>query len=159
LQKLIFYYITDSNTAFAKYRTGDLDYYTASTTNVDVVRNDPVLSKQATLHKGLSTTWFTFNTTKSPLNNPDVRMALAKSIDRNQPANNVLHGTVARFQTSIPAGMPGTDTSDDAQKFDPTAAKQLLAKSGVTAAQLGQFKILTRDATRNKTVNEFISAQ
>src|SRR5262249_40300481 len=43
--------------------------------------------------------------------------------------------------------------------FDPAAAKQLLQQAGVTAAQLGKLKLLTRDTTGNKTVNEFISQQ
>src|SRR5256886_4013780 len=47
----------------------------------------------------------------------------------------------------------------DTQKFDGSAAKKLLQDSGVTPAQLAKFKLLTRDSTANKTVNEFISAQ
>jgi len=159
LQKIIYYYISDANTAFAKYRTGDLDVLTVATTNVDVVRSDPKLSKQAKLYPTLGTTWFAFNSTKPLLNNPDVRLALAKSIDRNQYANNVLHGTVTPFESFIPKGMPGSDTSDTAQKFDPAAAKALLQKAGVTPAQLSQYKLLTRDATGARTINQFVSNQ
>jgi oligopeptide transport system substrate-binding protein len=159
LQKIVYSFISDANTAFAKYRTGDLDTLTVSTTNVDVVRGDPKLSKQVKLYPKLSTFWVTYNTTKSPLNNAQVRLALSKSIDRDQLANNVNHGTVAPFQTFIPKGMNGYDPADTTQKFDPTAAKKLLADSGVTAAQLGQFKLLTRDSTANRTTNQFIVAQ
>jgi oligopeptide transport system substrate-binding protein len=159
LQKIIFYYITDANTAFAKYRTGDLDVLNATTTNVDVIRNDPVLSKQAKLYNRLATTWFSYNTAKAPLDNPKVRLALSKSIDRNQLANNVLHGTAVPFQTFIPKGMPGYDASNNTQSFDPTAAKKLLSDAGVTTAQLSQFKLLTRDTTAAKTINEFVSNQ
>jgi oligopeptide transport system substrate-binding protein len=159
LQKIIYYFIADANTAFAKYRTGDLDVLNVATTNVDVVRNDPKLSKQAKLYPKLSTFWMTFNTKVKPLDNPSVRLALAKSIDRNQLANNVLHGTVTPFQSFIPKGMTGTDTSDNTQSFDPTAAKKLLSDAGVTAAQLSALKLLTRDTTSSKTVNQFIQAQ
>src|SRR5215472_5186773 len=56
--------------------------------------------------------------------------------------------------------MPGNDPSlGDPQKFDPAGAKQLLQKAGVTAADLSKFKLLTRDTTGAKTVNEFISQQ
>jgi len=160
IQKLTYFFITDNNTAYAKYRTGDLDVYSASTQNVQQIRGDPVLGKQAKLYPKLSTFWMTFNTKEAPLDNEKVRMALAKSIDRDKLANNVLNQTVKPFSTFIPNGMNGYDASlGDAQKYDPTAAKKLLQDSGVTAAQLAKFKLLTRDTTANKTVNEFISQQ
>ena len=160
IQKLTYYFISDNNTAFAKYRTGDLDTYTATTQNVQLIRNDSVLSKQAKLYDKLTTFWMAYNAKKAPLDNEKVRMALARSIDRDKLANNVLNGTVKAFSTFIPKGMTGYDASlGDAQKFDPAAAKKLLQDSGVTAAQLAQFKLLTRDTTTNKTVNEFLSAQ
>jgi oligopeptide transport system substrate-binding protein len=160
LQKLIYYFISDANTAFAKYRTGDLDALNVTVSNVDVVKQDPVLSKQAKLYPKLSTFWMTYNTKETPLDNPDVRLALSKSIDRNKLAQDVEKGTDTPIQTFIPKGMNGYDPSlGDAQKFDPAAAKQLLQKAGVTPAQLSKFKLLTRDTTTNKTVNEFISQQ
>jgi oligopeptide transport system substrate-binding protein len=160
LQKLIEYFITDGNTAFAKYRTGDLDILSLSTENVDVVRNDPVLKKQAALHQRLSSFWMVFNTQTKPFDNEKLRMAFAKAIDRDKLTNNVLHGTDYPFQTFIPKGMTGYDAAlGDAQKFDPTAAKKLLQDSGVTPAQLSQFKLLTRDSSANKTVNQFIVDQ
>jgi oligopeptide transport system substrate-binding protein len=160
IQKVTYFFIADANTAFAKYRTGDLDMLNVATTNVDTVRNDPKLSKEAKLYDRLSTSWISYNTKKSPLDNVKVQQALSKSIDRDKLANNVLHGTVRPFTTFIPKGMTGYDTTlADTQKFDPAAAKKLLSDAGVTVAQLSQVKLLTRDTTNNKTVNEFISAQ
>ncbi len=160
LQKIIFYYIAEANTAFAKYRTGDLDFLTVSTENVDTVRNDPKLRKQAKLYDRLSMAWMTYNVSRPPLDNPSVRMALAKSIDRDKLTKDVLHGTVRASQSFIPRGMPGYDPSPgDAQKFDPAAARKLLQDAGVTPAQLAQLKLLTRNSTANTTVNQFIAAQ
>ena len=160
LQKIIYYFISDTNTAFARYRTGDLDVDNVPIANVDVVRQDPQLSKQAKLYPKLSTFWFSYNAKEAPLDNPDVRLALSKAIDRNKLTQDVLKGTDTPIQTFIPKGMNGYDPSlGDAQKFDPAAAKQLLQKAGVTAAQLSKFKLLTRDTTTNKTVNQFISQQ
>ena len=160
IQKLTYYFISDNNTAYAKYRTGDLDVYTASTQNVPQIKNDPVLGKQAKLYGKLTTFWMTYNTKESPFDNEKLRLALAKSIDRDKLATNVLNGTVNAFSTFIPKGMNGYDASlGDTQKFDAAAAKKLLQDSGVTPAQLAKFKLLTRDTTANKTVNEFLSAQ
>ncbi|HYW25717.1 MAG TPA: ABC transporter substrate-binding protein, partial [Terriglobales bacterium] len=92
--------------------------------------------------------------------NPDVRLALAKSIDRTKLTQDVLKGTDTAIQTFIPKGMNGYNPSlGDSQKFDPAGAKALLQKAGVTPAQLSKFKLLTRDTTGNKTVNQFISQQ
>jgi oligopeptide transport system substrate-binding protein len=159
LQKIIYYFITDANTAFAKYRTGDLDVLNVPIANVDVVRQDPKLSKQAQLYKKLTTFWFSYNAQKAPLDNEKVRMALSKSIDRDKMTKDVLKGTDTPIQSFIPKGMPGYNAGNDAQKFDPAAAKKLLADSGVSAAQLSQLKLLTRDSTGSKTLNEYMSAQ
>src|SRR5215471_8715098 len=160
LQKIVYSFISDANTAFAKYRTGDLDVLNVPISNVDVVKQDPVLSKQAKLYPKLSTFWMTYNSKQAPLDNPDVRLALSKSIDRTKLTQDVLKGTDTAIQTFIPKGMNGYNPSlGDPQKFDPAGAKALLQKAGVTPAQLSKFKLLTRDTTHNKTLNQFISQQ
>jgi oligopeptide transport system substrate-binding protein len=159
IQQLIYYFIADGNTYFSKYQTGALDIINTPVADVTVVRGDATLSKQAHLYPELSTFWMTFNTQKAPLDNPDVRMAFAKSIDRNALVNDVEHGTDKAIQSFIPNGMAGYDTSDNTQSFDPTAAKALLTKAGVTAATLNNLKLLTRNTTGNKTLNQYIVNQ
>jgi oligopeptide transport system substrate-binding protein len=159
IQKIVENFIEDANTAFAKYQTGDLDMMTVPLADVDVVRNDPTLSKQAKVYPKLTTFWMTFNAQKTPFDNKDVRMAFAKSIDRDKLNKQVQHDIQQSILSFIPKGMAGYDTSDKAQSFDPTAAKALLTKAGVTAAQLNKFTLLTRNTTRNKTLNQFIVDQ
>jgi oligopeptide transport system substrate-binding protein len=159
IQQLIYYFIADGNTAFSKYQTGALDIINTPVADVTVVRGDATLSKQAHLYPELTTFWMTFNTQKAPFDNADVRMAFAKSIDRNALVNDVEHGTDKAIQSFIPNGMSGYDTSDNSQAFDPTAAKALLTKAGVTAATLNNFKLLTRNSTGNKTLNQYIVNQ
>ena len=159
LQQLIYYYIADGNTAYSKYQTGALDIIGVPVADVTVVRGDATLSKQAHLFPTLTTFWMDFNTKKAPFDNADVRMAFAKSIDRQKLTVDVLHDTDKAYQSFIPQGMAGADTSDNAQSFDVAAAKALLAKANVTAATLNQFKLLTRNSTGNKTINQFIVDQ
>ncbi len=159
IQQLIYYYIADGNTAFSKYQTGALDIINVPVADVTVVRGDANLSKQAHLYPELTTFWMTFNTQEKPFDNADVRMAFAKSIDRNALTNDVLHGTDKPIQSFFPKGMNGYDTSDNAQSYDPAAAKALLTKAGVTAAQLNNFKLLTRNTSGNKTINQYIVQQ
>ncbi len=158
-QKIVLWFIEDANTAYAKYQTGDLDAITVPLANVDVVRNDPKLSKEAKVYPKLTTFWMTFNAQKTPLDKPDVRMAFAKSIDRDKLNKQVQHDIQKSILSFIPKGMAGYDESDKAQSYDPTAAKALLQKAGVTADTLNKFKLLTRNTTRNKTLNQFIVDQ
>jgi oligopeptide transport system substrate-binding protein len=159
LQKIVEWFIEDANTAYAKYQTGDLDAITVPVADVDAVRNDPTLSKQAKVYPKLTTFWMTFNAQEKPFDNPDVRMAFAKSIDRDKLNKDVQHGIQQSIESFIPKGMAGYDDSDHAQSFDPSAAKGLLQKAGVTADQLNKFKLLTRNTTRNQTLNQFIVQQ
>ncbi|HKC18632.1 MAG TPA: peptide ABC transporter substrate-binding protein [Candidatus Dormibacteraeota bacterium] len=159
IQQLIYYYIADGNTAFSKYQTGALDVINVPVADVTVVRGDANLSKQATLFPELTTFWMTYNAAEKPFDNPDVRMAFSKAIDRNALTNDVLHGTDKPIQEFFPKGMNGYDTSDNAQSFDPSAAKALLQKAGVTASQLNGFKLLTRNSSGSKTINQYIVQQ
>jgi ABC-type oligopeptide transport system substrate-binding subunit len=159
LQQIVLSFIADGNTAFSQYQTGALDQINVPIADVTVVKNDPVLSKQAHLLPELTVFWMTYNTKKAPLDNPDVRMALSKAIDRDKLVNDVEHGTDKAIESFFPRGMNGYDDSDKAQSFDPTAAKALLQKAGVTASQLNGLKLLTRNTTGNKTLNGFIVDQ
>ncbi len=159
LQSITYSFIADGNTAYSKYQTGALDIIGVPIADVTVVRADATLSKQAHLFPTLTTFWMTYNTHKAPFDNADVRMAFAKSIDRTKLAVDVLHDTDKAYQSFIPQGMAGADTSDNAQSFDPAAAKALLVKANVTAATLNQFKLLTRNTTGSKTTNQFIIDQ
>ncbi len=159
LQKINLWFITDANTLFAKYQTGDLDMITVPGANVDLVRNDPKLSGEAKVYPKLTTFWMTFNSKKSPFDKADVRMAFAKSIDRDKLNKQVQHDIQQSITSFIPKGMAGYDPSNKAQAFDAAAAKALLQKAGVTADQLNKFKLLTRDSTRSKTLNGFIVDQ
>jgi oligopeptide transport system substrate-binding protein len=159
LQSIVLDFIADGNTAFSDYKTGALDQINVPIADVTVVRGDPVLSKEAHLLPELTVFWMTYNTKEAPLDNPDVRMAFSKAIDRDKLVNDVEHGVDKSIASFFPRGMNGYDTSDNAQSFDPTAAKALLQKDGITADQLNKFKLLTRNTTGNKTLNQFIVDQ
>src|SRR4029078_5600827 len=89
----------------------------------------------------------------------DARLASSKSIDRDKLNKNVQHNIQQSIQSFIPKGMAGYDTSNNAQRFDPEAAKALLHKARVIADQLNKFKLLPRNTTRNQTPNQFIVQQ
>jgi oligopeptide transport system substrate-binding protein len=158
LKQIVYYEISDGNTAYSQYNTGALDVIGVPLADVTVVRGDPKLSKEAVLIPTLSQYWISFNTTKAPFNDKNVRLALSKSIDRNALVTDIEHGNGKPLASFIPKGMTGYDESDNAQSFDPAAAKQLLAQSGQTAL-LNTMKLLTRNSTASKTLNQFLADQ
>ena len=159
LTQIVYDFIGDANTIFSKYQTGALDMIGVPNSDVTTVRADPVLSKQAHLLPQLGVFWIAFNSHKAPLDNVKLRMALAKSIDRDKLVNDVEHGLGTPQPTFIPKGMTGYDTSDNAQSFDVTAAKADLAASGVSMSDVNKLKLLTRATTNSKTVNQFLIDQ
>jgi oligopeptide transport system substrate-binding protein len=158
LQSITYYDIADGNTAYSQYQTGALDIIGVPLADVTVVRGDPKLSKEAKLIPTLSQYWISYNSTRAPLNDKNVRMALSKSIDRDKLVNDIEHGNGKSLGTFIPKGMNGYDESNKAQSFDPAAAKKLLADSG-KAADLAKMKLITRNTTGSKTLNQFLADQ
>ncbi len=162
LQKVIFYYVSDGNVEFAKFQNGELDI-TRGVPNPDVptVLNDPKLSKQLLRAPTLLNYWINFNTTRAPLNNADLRLALAKSLDRDSYIKNVRKGVGTPATYFIPNGQRGYEASD-IQKYDCSQAKGLLAKAksaGVTDAQLAGIHYMYPASSARKASSEYFQQQ
>jgi oligopeptide transport system substrate-binding protein len=158
-QKIVYSFISDANTEFSNYQTGALDMIGVPTADVTTVRADPKLSKEAHLVPQLATYWIAFNAKKAPLDNVKLRLALSKSVDRTKLAKDVEHGVWTPLPSFIPKGMNGYDNSDNAQAYDPAAAKKLLQDSGISLDAVNKLKLLTRVGTNSQTVNQFLVNQ
>ena len=162
IQKVIYYEITDANVEYANFQNGQLDM-TEGVPPADVatVKGDPKLSKELKTAAQLTTFWIDYNTTKAPLNNADLRLALSQSIDRNSLVHNVFKDVGVPFTQMIPKGMPSYEEIPT-QAFDCNAAKASLAKAkagGVTDAQLANLHYEYRNSPTRKTTSEFIQSQ
>ena len=162
IQKVIYYEITDANVEYANFQNGQLDM-TEGVPPADVatVKNDPTLSKELKTAPQLTTFWIDYNTTKAPLNNADLRLALSQSIDRSSLVHNVFKDVGVPFTQMIPKGMPSYEEINT-QGFDCNAAKASLAKAkagGVTDAQLANLHYEYRNSPTRKTTSEFIQSQ
>ena len=157
--KLINYEISDDNQAYAKYLNGELDEVNVPLANTQLVKNDPVLSKQIKYVPQLTLFWMDFNTRSAPFNNKDARVAFSKAVDRNQLANNVGQGRWSAADYFIPKGMNGYRPDLGAtQAFDPAAAKTLLTNAVGDPSKI-TVDFLIRNTTANKQIGEFIAAQ
>src|SRR5919204_42988 len=89
-----------------------------------------------------------------------VTEAVSRAIDRNALVNDVAKGFYVARQTFIPLGMTGYKPSlGSAQDYDAAKAKAALQASGVPVAAYDKVKLLTRNTTTNKQLNEFIVNQ
>jgi oligopeptide transport system substrate-binding protein len=161
LQKATFLMVTDAEADYAAYRNNERDWTLVPDADVQAVRNDPTLSQQAVEYTELTTFWLAYNQARTPLDNPDVRRALSKGIDRTALIRDVTGGVGKPAISIIPPGMPGfqADLGKDAD-FDVAGAKELLAKAGYsdpsTFPQL-HFRYATTSANQSRA--EFIQAQ
>jgi oligopeptide transport system substrate-binding protein len=159
ITKIINYEISDDNQAYAKYLNGELDEDNVPLANTDLVKNDPVLSKQIKFVPQLTLFWIDFNTRKAPFNNAQVRMAFAKAIDRDSLVKNVYKGRSSAADYFIPKGMNGYRPDLGAtQAFDAAAAKTMLTQAAGDPSKI-TIDFLIRNTTANKQVGEFIADQ
>jgi len=93
-----------------------------------MIRNSP-LNKELSVGPSLSTGFMVFNVRKPPFDDPKVRQAFAMAINRQQIADVVYKKMVQPAVTILPPGMPGYTDNQQATKYDPAQAKQLLAQS------------------------------
>lgn len=125
----------------AAYMSGDaISYGIGADTNPGeqaFVNTNPVLRAESHPVAPFLTDYFGFNTIAGkfpPMDNPDVRMALCKAVDKENMVAQIGKGFALPAWGMLPKGFPGNN--DDVLKtlepnvFDVEAARQLLSKAG-----------------------------
>ncbi|MEZ4668211.1 MAG: peptide ABC transporter substrate-binding protein [Anaerolineae bacterium] len=152
-------FIQDSETAYQLYRTGELDIMGSQQNGVPAARIPEVSSlpdfKSAS---GFAVRYVGFNNTIPPFNNVDVRRAFALAIDKATLANDVLGGTVVPSDRILPLGIPGSELPINGLGFDAQAAKDALAKAGVTPESIGTVKLTYGEEGDNARVVAVLQA-
>ena len=130
LQKVTFLMVTDGEADYAAFRNNERDWTLVPDADVQAVRNDPTLSQQSVEYTELTTFWLGMNDAHAPLDNPNVRKALSKAIDRQALIRDVAAGVGKPATSVIPPGMPGyqSDLGKDID-FD-VSRRQRIASTG-----------------------------
>jgi oligopeptide transport system substrate-binding protein len=151
--------INEGAVAFAAYRNNELDIYAIAAEDLRSIDGDADLKKQVVDGPGNCTYYIGFNNKKDPFTDKNVRVAFAKSFDRDAYINDVQK--IGKPATSfITPGIPGYDSGDTFQKFDVAAAKAALAQAGPAAtAALKDLKITYSANARTKTRLEWFQNQ
>jgi len=119
--------VPEASTAFALYENDELDFIdnrSFATPDVERYRNSPEYKNFPLLRAN----YLAFNVTKKPFTDVRIRKAVAMAIDRSIFPRILRRGE--RPATSwIPPALPGY-SPDSGLKFDPVAARALLAEAG-----------------------------
>lgn len=144
-------FIKNTTAALNALKAGEADAYPALGTDLFERLAKDGLDKRFTVQtsaRGATMYWVNFNDTKAPYNNPALRHALAKSIDRNAFAE-VFNAPEAIVPTCTYAIDPTSawfkeaSASSCLDNYDPKAAKQEIAAGGFggTALDFSSVKI------------------
>jgi oligopeptide transport system substrate-binding protein len=124
--------LTESAVQLEAYRHGEIDVLDLSGTAGSIaaeVQNDPALQKETVRTTTACTNWAALNERRPPFDDPSVRLAFAKAIDRDAYVRDVLGGLGVPALSLIARGLPGYDAADEMQRFDPAEARRLVAAS------------------------------
>lgn len=128
--RYVVYLTNEGGNPLSLFEGGEIDWVGVYDEDARLIR-EPGHPLHALLHSttSLCTSYLEFNTNQPGLNNPDVREALAVSIDRDKLFATLIGVEDRRATTLLPPGMPGFQTRPE-PVFDPAAARAALARSG-----------------------------
>lgn len=139
--------IRDPAVVEAAFRNGELDVAPATGPRADGAVAVP---------NGCSF-YIGFNTVRPPFDDPAVRLAFAKALDREAYVRDVLDTGGRPSLSLIPPGVPGFDPDDATQAFDPSGARALLSQSRYTA--MPPLTFAYRASARTKALVRWAIAQ
>ena len=129
VDNLIFSITPDASVRFAKLRTNECQIARyPNPADLPAMRADPTLAVQDATIAAID--YITFKTDKPPLNDRRVRQALAQAIDLDDLVKAVYQGSGTPTAAMVPPVLWGHDGALSPRKYDPEAAKKLLAESG-----------------------------
>jgi oligopeptide transport system substrate-binding protein len=129
LNEVIFHAVESSLAEEKMFRVGQL-HFTSSVPLSKIPRYSAMPDSPYHQAPQLGTYFYMFNTTKSPVDDKRVRLALAMSIDRQRLIDRLLHGSAIPSPALTPMTLVPGYTPPDLLRFKPDRARELLAQAG-----------------------------
>ncbi|WP_147533240.1 peptide ABC transporter substrate-binding protein [Bacillus marasmi] len=129
LEKVQMSIINDANTELSMFDNGELDWAgapfgTLPTDSMKALKDEGRLTTQPIA----GTYWYKFNTEKEPLNNVNIRKALAYAIDRQSIIDNITQGGQIPAMAAVPPSMFEENEKGYFKDNDVKKAKEFLEK-------------------------------
>lgn len=139
--------LKDASTRLNKYIAGELDLVQLERQDIEGVKKNEKLASQLKLFPRPAVWYVGLNLkTYKPFADRRVRRAFAMAIDKERIVNEVLGGVNQIANGILPPGVLGYRENANAIKYNPEAAKQLLAEAGYPGGKgLPPLKISFRD--------------
>ena len=120
----------DPNTALMEFEAGNIDVSTLPTSLAKGYIDDPDLGDNVKYQDFMGIWALHFNMAIEPFNDVKVRQALAYATDLDALCNGYFEGAHTPAVSLIPKGIPGYDSANPVQEYNPEKAKALLAEAG-----------------------------
>ena len=125
--------VTQPTVAVQQIQRGEADVFTDYSLpplSYLQLQSDPTWSKQVVSRPDLRTAYLWMNTSVSPLDNKQVRQAIAMAIDKEKIIAVATGGLAQPTGVILPPAMPCYDANQPTWPYDPARAKELLAQAG-----------------------------
>ncbi len=114
----------------SKLLTGECDVLAwPAASQLTILRDDPRL--RLTLRPGMNIAYLAFNTDKPPLNNPEVRHALALAINNQRLMQSIYYGTAETAASILPRASWAYDSEAKITEYDPVKSRERLKALGL----------------------------
>ncbi len=156
LNELVYKIIPDDSAAEIAYRNGEVDM-----TAIPSAEAGQPPSTERVTQSVLATYAIQYNNKQAPFDNPLVRQAFSRAIDRDTYVRAVLHDIGQPALSWLPPGLPGASANIGlGLSFDKKAAQDLLTQAGYKdGAGFPTVKLTIADVPPNRTAAEFFQQQ
>jgi len=114
----------------SKLLTGECDVLAwPAASQLTILRDDPRL--RLNLRPGMNIAYLAFNTNKPPLDNPEVRHALALAINNQRLMQSIYYGTAETASSILPGASWAYDNESKITEYSPRRAREKLRELGI----------------------------
>jgi len=129
LDSLVFSITPDASVRYAKLKAGECHVMPfPNPADLAAMKNDPSINLMS--QEGLNVGYLAFNTEKEPFTNVKVRQALAMAVNKDAIIEAVYQGAGRKAKNPIPPTIWSYNDKVEDTKYDPEAARKLLADAG-----------------------------
>ena len=163
LEKIMVKFIGSQRPGTSSYENNEVDAYLLDPLDYAQVKKDTRLANEVARVQEFTTWYLFFQTGKPPFNDPRVRQAIARAIDRDTLCKVVLNDLAIPASSMLPPGFPGYGGAEfkPFQAYDPQLARQLLAAAGFPNGRgfpASALWLRVADTNINKVAAEAIQA-